>query len=398
MIPNNYTLHALHLNVHKAEHITINELTSNYQMLKTIDSIILFPKSPDDCHFNRELRYRYIQGNDNLVKELTYIPKPPSLSKTIWNPNIIPYNPIINQSKNISQEYLMVTRNYDDPMSLLIVDSDYKYLRTLKITNINSKINNESFEEGIRGGDARMKFLTNDILYMVCGYLAQPSMMKILILQINRNNNTINILNENLLRISDDNVKNWTPFLYNNTIYLIKNINPMEIVNGMPNYSQIEIQNNEIITFSKLSYLKLQWTIHCGHIRGGTGAKLIGFNNGYLGFFHSRIIYDCNAVMTYLMGAYIFSATYPFNLKYISHVPIYHPTFYNTKWSAFKGTDYVVFPIDYYFNDVNDIQDNCDLLCLYQYNITLIIGAQDRDGFSMVINLGELFETLMEIE
>lgn len=120
--------------------------------------------------------------------------------------------------------------------------------------------------------------------------------------------------------------KNWTPFVYNDIIYMIYSIDPFEVIRPNLKTGQCELVN--------LSYPSHDWKL--GSPRGGTPAILI--DGEYLAFFHSQSLYESsckqkkssrrNQKIHYLMGAYTFSAEPPFELTSISTSPIIEDGFY----------------------------------------------------------------------
>lgn len=138
--------------------------------------------------------------------------------------------------------------------------------------------------------------------------------------------------------------KNWSPFEYvgedqKSHLFLEYRINPRKLLE-LPN-SQI----NELINVpmpAKAAYLSIPWSGKWGEISGGTPAQNIG--DEYLGFFHSWFT-DENRLVWYVMGAYTFSATPPFNLTGISKYPIFFKGIYETPLINTASIDKrVIFP------------------------------------------------------
>lgn len=127
----------------------------------------------------------------------------------------------------------------------------------------------------------------------------------------------------------------------------------------------------------------------------------------YLSFFHSRHRNDnCFIWQSYYMGAYLFTTEPPFEIFAISRAPLYHPTWYQGPWMErimpAWHFEYVYFPTNFFFTNIEtglvlqDIQteENCDLDCMGQYNITMSYGFNDVDGYTLNMNLADLFRTL----
>jgi hypothetical protein len=94
----------------------------------------------------------------------------------------------------------------------------------------------------------------------------------------------------------------------------------------------------------------------------------------------------------------------------ISNGPIYHQAFYDGPWDSLKFFDYVVYPMNYFFstntntnssNSTNNLLDgidaDCDDECLKNYNITLSLGRQDREGWVCTINVYDLLKTMIPV-
>jgi len=108
-----------------------------------------------------------------------------------------------------------------------------------------------------------------------------------------------------------DSHKNWSPFLFRGHPLLIQSINPLVVVNETD-----ESLVAEVVSISKLTRMK--WPF--GSLRGGTNCILVN-DSYYLSFFHSKAHIDNSYMSTYVMGAYTFSKTIPFQLQSISAYP-----------------------------------------------------------------------------
>lgn len=158
--------------------------------------------------------------------------------------------------------------------------------------------------------------------------LSMPLRRFMTVAQIDRNTHqveTSTALNLNYQWIE----KNWSPFEYldqNGKSQLMAEyrINPRKLVAISP-LSEPKIQ--ETLTPSKSAYLSLHWGDIWGEIKGGTPAQKIG--DEYLGFFHSWFETK-NKQVWYVMGAYTFQASYPFELTGISKHPILFNEIYDT--------------------------------------------------------------------
>jgi hypothetical protein len=95
--------------------------------------------------------------------------------------------------------------------------------------------------------------------------------------------------------------KNWSPFLYNDTILMVQRINPFHVV-GLGNVSEPSSEIHSY-TISIAPKLPINWAY--GEMRGGTNALLMG--DFYLALFHSENHVNGNWLRTYWFGAYTFS-------------------------------------------------------------------------------------------
>lgn len=139
---------------------------------------------------------------------------------------------------------------------------------------------------------------------------------------------------------SEKREKNWVPFIYKNELYLAYSIYPHRILKPLLDGSG----RCETIT-SSIPSIIWEW----GELRGGTPAVPLS-EELYLAFFHSSIplttIHSSGeCVLHYFMGAYLFAAEPPFEIKQISPEPLigknfYHGTIYEPYWKPVR----VVFP------------------------------------------------------
>lgn len=127
--------------------------------------------------------------------------------------------------------------------------------------------------------------------------------------------------------------KNWSPFVWNENIFLSYSINPHEVL--CPNLA------NGTCQVCYESQKSIFWNL--GALRGGSPALLV--NGEYLAFFHSGVITaspasDNQELWHYFMGAYTFSAEPPFQLTSVSAFPLESPEFYT--YSSYEKR--VVYP------------------------------------------------------
>jgi predicted GH43/DUF377 family glycosyl hydrolase len=148
--------------------------------------------------------------------------------------------------------------------------------------------------------------------------------------------------------------KNWSPFEYIGKnqephLFLEYRINPRKLLE-LPDPQINELKN--ITTSAEAAYLSIPWPEKWGEIRGGTPAKKIG--DEYLGFFHSYFT-DERQLFWYVMGAYTFSATPPFNLTGMSKYPILFRGIYETPFTNTASVNKrVIFPCGFVLETQND--------------------------------------------
>lgn len=122
--------------------------------------------------------------------------------------------------------------------------------------------------------------------------------------------------------------KNWIPFAAQDEegtkLFLSYTINPHKI------FKLFNPADNKLehLALHQLSWVDNPWEQNWGILRGGTPAILIG--DEYLAFFHSRFIDRETKLAWYVMGAYTFASTPPFQLKSISPYPILFQGIYQT--------------------------------------------------------------------
>lgn len=184
--------------------------------------------------------------------------------------------------------------------------------------------------------------------------------------------------------------KNWTPFVYNETVMLIQSVNPLRVVQvpstALPNITLGEdnIGPLELDLYSEDVLRDLKWEY--GHLRGGTNAVLLK-KDLYLAFFHSstQLRYSGGRV-TYFFGAFTFSTeSNPFRLLEVSPVPIIDELRYQNSWFMGHGrnVDYVPYPTSIFLE--ND------------FTLFLTCGHNDQAGFIYRMNLPLLLGSLEKI-
>lgn len=187
--------------------------------------------------------------------------------------------------------------------------------------------------------------------------------------------------------------KNWTPFVYNASLFYIVHINPMEVVRPKTpkridantagsSERKFEPKTNMFAkSISTSPYVKLKNWDHYGHIRGGTNAIYLEGHDRYLAFFHTSSTLPHNWMKTYFFGAYTFSASEPFHLMDISPVPIVSDKLYQGEWDYLRNRkiDFCVFPMSFF------VQGGI---------VYLSFGYNDHSGYIAQLNLTKLLDSL----
>lgn len=170
--------------------------------------------------------------------------------------------------------------------------------------------------------------------------------------------------------------KNWVPFEYNDELFLAYSLLPHKIlkpVRGSDFCQTVTVTKNEFAW---------DW----GELRGGTPALKID-DDHYLGFFHSSqelvTQQSSKKALHYFMGAYLFSASFPFEIIAMSSEPIVSKNFYETpKYSLYKPLR-VVFPGGFVYNDEF---------------IWVFYGRHDNEVWYAKIDKAGLYASLQEVD
>lgn len=118
--------------------------------------------------------------------------------------------------------------------------------------------------------------------------------------------------------------KNWTPFSYEDQIFFLYSISPQKVLE-LP-----DPQKNHLNVSASLLSSPI-WAAEWGAPRGGTPAILV--DGKYLSLFHSSFKDDMG-VIWYVMGAYTFTSTPPFQITGISPYPILFQNIYQATHSS----------------------------------------------------------------
>lgn len=188
--------------------------------------------------------------------------------------------------------------------------------------------------------------------------------------------------------------KNWSPFLYNNEMLFIYSIYPHRIVASKHSFFDSEANRtsyymhtvaNMLCTLESDNTTDIRKLWKYGIPHGGSNAILINTRFGlrYLTFFHSSGQFNMKGVLTYYMGAYLFSQHYPWDITHITPDPIIPLRLYDERFGwAWKPVDYVVFPTG---------------LIVINDSIILSMGHNDREGWIITFNKTLLIDSFMNI-
>jgi len=205
--------------------------------------------------------------------------------------------------------------------------------------------------------------------------------------------------------------KNWSPFIYRDSLYFVYSIFPHHVVHlfplmpppRSPPSSQQQQQNHgvnilEKSTFNHNDYHRHRhshadltaelvsasiisdFSWHYGKPRGSTPAVLLD-DSLYLSFFHSRHKNLITGRETYFFGAYTFAKHPPFEILSFSPVPIVTKTFYQGKFKSWHF-DYIVFPTSFSYD--------------HQY-IYLFVGKQDEETWMLKLDKVSLLASLRQV-
>lgn len=164
--------------------------------------------------------------------------------------------------------------------------------------------------------------------------------------------------------------KNWTPFIYQNKLFLTYNLMPHKIM-YLPNPKKNDLKH--LVFSAKDSYTRFYWD--WGSPRGGSSPKLV--DGEYLSFFHSFIGKNKNKKY-YVIGAYTFLAHPPYKITKVSSFPI---VFGNNKKTR------IVFPTGFVIKNENG-----------KDFIYLSYGENDTKSKIAVIDKDKLFEYMKKVD
>jgi len=275
--------------------------------------------------------------------------------------------------------------------------TDYPFFSTEPFYNItnerdtiwcNTGNNNQCL---FSGQDPRLTIFNNKIIVFYTNRFVNPNYVRMgkAELIINEEKKTIDIVKNNPCIHPPPHVnhrldqKNWSPFIFNDTLLLIIYINPLTIIEMKESATSSEYLDSSVV--SKSTFKELPWTY--GSIRGGTNAIFLKNENIYVALFHSKtnLQEGKNGRTTYFIGAYTFSSKPPFELISISPFPVLHHWLYEGKWDYLtkRSIDYCPFPMS-----LAIAKDN---------SLLLTLGHNDEYGYITKIKLESLLSSMIFI-
>lgn len=331
-----------------------------------------------------------------------------SLIGEYFNPTILP-NPWIKEFPE--DEYLMIKRNNEQ---FCFLDKEYNISRVIDRDHVVGRF------PLFNGFDFRAIF-SNSQLFV--------SFTQIL---FNYNDNNVHrqvlqriVLDENhkfisyppTLLLSDSFEtdfndrnwqKNWVEFVYEDEIYMIRNISNMSTVKVLHEILQRKQQGMAVeivheIQMNECYMDKIKWNDRYGVLRGGSPALLIG--NEYLAFFHSNDnrVHACG-LRNYYFGAFTFSSEPPFTLTGVSQYPIAdnNNKNLNNAFADVARLSSVIFPMSFFLQDKHNNTIDHTLYKPRDHDdgtvVVVSTGLYDKYGMIWRLNLFQLRLSLEPIE
>ena len=272
--------------------------------------------------------------------------------------------------------------------------TDYPYYSNEKYYNITNALDTIWCTDGssqclFAGQDPRLIQFDNKIILFYTNRLENPKYVRMgrADLELNEKSGTIDIIKNYYCihpphHLNHLDQKNWSPFVYNNTLLLVIYVNPLTVVE-MKDSQNVNYLDTNIV--SKSLFKEIPWSY--GTLRGGTNAVYLHAYDMYLSIFHSRtnLQNGKNGRNTYFMGAYTFTSKPPFELISVSPFPVLHHYMYVGKWDYLtkRTIDYCPFPMSLSLESDN--------------TLLLTFGHNDEYGYITKITLADLLSSMMFI-
>jgi len=371
--------------------------------------------TPDDIIEAYSTKMRILQDNDNLIKTYWW-------TGSIWNPSIAPFrNRFLACYRELKGNSLVL--GWAKKEKYFFVESDdsanaYLGIRKASVSGVNLPFGADCRVVVVNDSFVQLSFAITPEKYYPTRMASIDLVVKTKTVPSGTTTNASQVEEVAVLENYRDIMpsfdgpdwkktfyKNWMPFWYNETMVFVHSIDPFVTVRVVASKAENgegggnkEAFDAKIFSVSEAhEHAVRSWNHHWGVRHGGSSPLKISTNQ-YLTFFHSRRELPGMLTTTYFMGAYTFSTEFPFKVTSVSRAPLYHENFYHGAWDLIKNFDYVVFPMSFFFeNGVKEITHPCDMQCLQKTNITLSLGTQDKFGFALLINLGELMETMVKV-
>ena len=189
------------------------------------------------------------------------------------NPSVVPWN---NQALLVFESRLQQRKlNY-----YWLNISEYP-LKSNQYLGIDQYIPWKDSQCMSEGADARLVALTDEILYVV----NENPVYHVALVILTKQENQIQVSTSYQIWPDKNPTyphKNWSPFIYNNSLFLLQTIHPLHIVTLELSPKKDSYKAKTVsFTISR----SLRWKY--GEVRGGSNPVSIG-GNEYMGFFHSR--------------------------------------------------------------------------------------------------------------
>jgi len=296
------------------------------------------------------------------------------------NPSIIPFNKKILLIRNNDNRFILTNHHFKE-LSIVKYDTDEKFTSD----DVNIRI--------------ILKPNEKDSYLLVYTYIESKFKhhTEIRTFYYNSDDNTYTITSPVRLLVNDPQPGDYVPFTYEDEIYFITQINPLQVIKLSDKQYFSNNKDIEIVETIDISNRKcrnkdsIYWDY--GEMSGGTPAVYIS-DYGYLAFFHS-IVDICRP--QYFMGAYIFSDSIPFKLLKISYQPIINRELIIDTRESEDGKS-IIYPMSFFLIDefgevIHDTSND-----IKPYKVILSLGFNDTKAMVVTLNFNELLSSLISVD
>lgn len=239
------------------------------------------------------------------------------------------------------------TRSYHTNMHIAALDDYFNVVAHTKIRSLIPKNKGQQLQYSTLNmpQDPRL-FFTGDKVYVFYNDAHYMLRREMHYAELNINEHNVSLVNERKLNVDveeSQDQKNWSPFLFNNELYLIYKIDPHIILKLERNTGDVAVAYTNAISFSSF------WPL--GELRGGTPAIYVAELNAYLTFFHSMLPYRAREPKEishhrpfsriYYTGAFLFEAQPPF--KILAYTPT--PLSFKDQYKHIDQNHNIIFPM-----------------------------------------------------